>query len=192
MSTIRLVQQDLYAALVSFPYPVIAVLAGDAIGAGFLLATLCDFMVLNKEASYGYTDEQNGVYPTVAETVLFGERFGEVLAQDFLYVSKTATGKQLIERGWTCPIVPAGEVEAVAEELASELAEKSQMALGTVEAASDTPPGGCGERTETGRDGGHSGRSFRRGASQGREHDGPGLGYTVGRRVGESRTECGT
>ena len=124
------VQQDLYAALVSFPYPVIAVLAGDASGAGFLLATLCDFMVLNKEASYGYTDEQNGVYPTVAETVLFGERFGEVLAQDFLYVSKTATGKQLIERGWTCPIVPAGEVEAVAEELASELAEKSQMALG--------------------------------------------------------------
>ena len=124
--------QGLYAALVSFPYPVIAVLADDAIGAGFLLAALCDFMVLNEEAAYGYTDAQKGVYPTVAEAVLFGERFGEVLAQDFLYVSKTARGKQLRERGWTCPIVPAGEVEAVAEELAAELAGKSQVALGSL------------------------------------------------------------
>src|SRR5207302_2235614 len=124
------VQQGLYAALVSFPYPVIAVLAGDVIGPRFLLATLCDFMVLNEEAEYGYTDEQNGVYPTVAEAVLFGERFGEVLAQDFLYVSKTAKGKQLRKRGWTCPIVPAEEMEAVAEELAAERAGKSQMALG--------------------------------------------------------------
>ncbi|HZI56374.1 MAG TPA: SDR family NAD(P)-dependent oxidoreductase, partial [Verrucomicrobiae bacterium] len=76
------VEQNLYQAVVSFPYPVIAVLTGDAIGAGFLASSLCDLMVLNEDATYGYTDEQLHLYPTAVETELFSERFSSVLAQD--------------------------------------------------------------------------------------------------------------
>src|SRR5262249_37500951 len=72
------VEQKLYQAIASFPYPVIAVLDGDAIGAGFLFAALCDFMVCNEDAHYGYTDSQRHFYPTIPEAILFGERFGEI------------------------------------------------------------------------------------------------------------------
>src|SRR5579864_950131 len=123
------IEQNLYQFLVSFPYPLISVVEGDASGAGFLLAALCDFMVLNEDATYGYTDAQNGFYPTPAETRLFSERLGDVQAQDFLYVSSTATGRQLRMKGWTCPIVAGVQVETHAEQLARTLAGKSQEAL---------------------------------------------------------------
>src|SRR5437588_694116 len=52
------VEQKLYESIVSFPYPVVAAVQGDAIGAGFLFAALCDFMVCSEEARYGYTDAE--------------------------------------------------------------------------------------------------------------------------------------
>ncbi|MBZ5526229.1 MAG: SDR family NAD(P)-dependent oxidoreductase [Acidobacteriia bacterium] len=121
--------QKLYEAMVLFPYPVIAVLQGDALGAGLLAAALCDLMVCNEDASYGYTDVRRRFYPTAAEAKLFSERFGEVQAQDLFYVSGIATGRQLRKKGWTCPIVAGTEVEAHAQRLAAALATKSQEGL---------------------------------------------------------------
>jgi len=121
--------QSICQTLVSFPYPTIAVLHGDAIGAGFMAAALSDFMVCNEDARYGYTDADRGLYPTTAQAILFGERFGDIRAQDLLYRAHTSTGKQLRAMGWTCPTLPVGKVEAYAQQLASTLATKSLDAL---------------------------------------------------------------
>ena len=123
------IEQKLYQAIVSFPYPVIAVLGGDAIGAGFLFAALCDFMVCNEDAQYGYTDAQRHFYPKTAEAIVFGERFGEVRARDLLYLSTASAGKQLRRKGWTCPFLPVAQVEAYAEQLARAMATKPRDAL---------------------------------------------------------------
>ncbi|HXH41922.1 MAG TPA: SDR family NAD(P)-dependent oxidoreductase [Thermoanaerobaculia bacterium] len=123
------IERKLFQRLVSFAWPLIAVLHGDVIGAGFLAAALCDFMVCNEDAHYGYTDEEQQFYPTAAETRLFSERFGEVRAHHFLYVSTQPTGRQLRAGGWTCPILPWAQVETHARQLASTLATKSKDAL---------------------------------------------------------------
>src|SRR5206468_4407366 len=88
---------------------------------GFLAAALCDFMICNEDASYQYADAT----PSVA--ALLSERFGDARAHDFLL--GFSTGRQLRAKGWTCPIVPAADVEAHAQELASSLASKSENAL---------------------------------------------------------------
>src|SRR5207248_343821 len=111
----------LFQAIASFPSPVIAALQGDALGAPFLAAALCDFLVCNEEASYGYTDPQAHLVPTTAVTEIFSERFGELLAQALLFGSAAMTGRQLREKGWTCPIVPAEQVEPHAQKLAASL-----------------------------------------------------------------------
>jgi polyketide synthase PksN len=123
------VHRKLFQRLVAFPYPVIACLQGDVIGTGFLAAALCDFMVCNDDARYGYTDAEYGFYPTTAEAVLFSARFGEVRTEDFLYGSTDSTGRQLRTGGWACPVVPWTQVEAHAQQLAATLATKSQEAL---------------------------------------------------------------
>jgi acyl transferase domain-containing protein/enoyl-CoA hydratase/carnithine racemase/acyl carrier protein len=120
-------ERKLFHALVSFPNPIVAVLEGDVIGAGFLAAALCDFMVCDEDADYGYRD--GDLHPTPAVAALFAERFGDAQARHFLYASVTSTGRQLRARGWTCPILPWPEVEAYAQRLASVLATKSPDAL---------------------------------------------------------------
>jgi acyl transferase domain-containing protein/acyl carrier protein len=117
---------DLHA-IASFPYPAVAVLRGDAGEGGFLAAALCDFMVCNEEARYGYAAASDAP-TTIVDVALLRERFGAAQADDFLQAAPL-TGRQLRERGWTCPIVPAAEVEARAEALALELANKPQEAL---------------------------------------------------------------
>lgn len=123
------VEQKLFQTIVSFPWPIIAALPGDVIGPGFLAAALCDFMVCSESAIYGYTNAQNNFYPSTAEWDVFAERFTPAQAQDLLYVSPAATGKQLQERGWTCPIMPCSQVESFAGNLAATLAKKPQESL---------------------------------------------------------------
>ena len=122
-------KQQLFATLVSFPCPVIAAMRGDAAGIGFLVGALADFMVCSEDASYSFTQLSDDFYPTAQQTALFNDRFGEARAHDLLCVALAATGKELREKGWTCPIVPSTDVENYALELAQTLAAKSQQAL---------------------------------------------------------------
>ncbi|MES2824534.1 MAG: SDR family NAD(P)-dependent oxidoreductase [Pseudomonadota bacterium] len=123
------VTQKLYQTIAAFPCPVIAVMQGDAAGAGFLLGALCDFMICSEEGNYSYTNLQEGLYPTNQEYRLFAERFGDLHANHFLYLAAESSGKQLREKGWTCPILPAQQVQDYAQQLAATLAKKPEISL---------------------------------------------------------------
>ncbi|MBV9493056.1 MAG: SDR family NAD(P)-dependent oxidoreductase, partial [Acidobacteria bacterium] len=109
------VSDALLQAIAAFPLPTIAMLQNDTVGTAFVAAALCDFLVCNEDASYRCFD------PSIAN------RFGELRAQDLLLGAMT--GRQLRERGWTCPIVPAAEVESHARTLAASFAQKSNESL---------------------------------------------------------------
>ena len=122
------VASKLYRALVEFPYPVIAVASGDALGAGFLVASVCDFIVCSESARYAFVIPEQEMYPSLAEEI-FIERYGRVLATDLLYLSTKPTGAELKAKGWTCRILPRDEAIAHAQALATNLARKSQISL---------------------------------------------------------------
>ena len=119
----------LYQAIASFPYPIIAAMQGNAAGAGFLIGALCDFMFCSQTAQYNFTHAEQGLFPTPEEDRLLRERLGHVRAADFLYRTTVVTGKQLQEKGWSCPVLPQEQVEPYAHTLASQLAKKSQDSL---------------------------------------------------------------
>ncbi|WP_256524085.1 SDR family NAD(P)-dependent oxidoreductase [Aquimarina sp. EL_43] len=124
------ITQGLYQSIVSFPYPIIAEMQGDAMGSGFLLGALCDFMVCSEDSRYGYTDITVGLFPFREEESLFGERFGDVFSRDFLYRFGLCTGTSLKKRGWSVPIVASNEVHQYVEDLALSLSEKPVTSLG--------------------------------------------------------------
>jgi len=124
------IERQLFEVIASFPYPTIAVVEGDATGAGFLVASLCDFMVCSLEASYAFSDISLNLFPTVEESNFFAERFGQMKAEDFLYLSGACRGEQLLAKGWNSPLVPKVQVKDYARTLAEDLASKPQMALG--------------------------------------------------------------
>ncbi|HET8798526.1 MAG TPA: beta-ketoacyl synthase N-terminal-like domain-containing protein, partial [Thermoanaerobaculia bacterium] len=116
-------ERELLQTMAAFPLPLVALLRHDTVGAAFLYAALCDFMVCSEEARYGYADA------TPAEESLLSERFGEARVLELLHGPEILTGDELRKRGWTCPIVPASEVDGRAQEIASALASRSREAL---------------------------------------------------------------
>jgi len=77
----------LYQAIVSFPYPVIAAMCGDALGAGFFVGALCDFMVCSQESYYGFTisdsDLEQGIIPTEQLDFLFKDGLAKFMRWSF-------------------------------------------------------------------------------------------------------------
>ncbi len=119
----------LYRAVLDLPLPTIAVMQGDASGAGFLLGALCDFMICGRESRYGFSDPQSGVSATLAESEFFAARFGAALANDLLYLGGAQNGRSMSEKGWTVPIVDRAQTMPTALVLARNLAEKPREAL---------------------------------------------------------------
>jgi len=118
----------LYRELANLPCPTIAVAQGDALGAGFLLASLCDLMVLSETAHYGFTDPTTGVYPSEAELALFAARHGAAQADALLYGNAATTGAALRAQGWGCAVVT--DAAAHARELLNALRAKTALSLG--------------------------------------------------------------
>jgi acyl transferase domain-containing protein/enoyl-CoA hydratase/carnithine racemase/aryl carrier-like protein len=121
--------RQIHRALLSFPFPTVAVLQRDAVGAGFMTALLCDFLVCDEEAHYGCTDLDHGIYPDAVERAVLVARLGDVLADDLLFGPGASSGRQLRARGWTSPFVPATQVESHARQLATALAANVPDAL---------------------------------------------------------------
>ena len=70
------VKRRFYQSIAAFPYPLIASMKGDAIGTGFLVGSLCDFMVCGLDSCYGYTLPTENLYPMSGDETFFNERFG--------------------------------------------------------------------------------------------------------------------
>jgi enoyl-CoA hydratase/carnithine racemase len=60
-------ERRLLSAIAAFPYPVIAVMSGDASGLGFLLGCVCDLMVCSEYRRYVYTESRYGLLPRSSE-----------------------------------------------------------------------------------------------------------------------------
>ncbi|NJM14965.1 MAG: hypothetical protein HC896_05910 [Bacteroidales bacterium] len=94
-----------------------------------MVGALCDVMVCGEESTYFYAN-QHDLFPSPEEDLLFKERFGQVCATDFLYMSDALRGSQLRTKGWNCTVVPKHNVEGHALTVANNLAKKSQASLG--------------------------------------------------------------
>ncbi|WP_193316976.1 SDR family NAD(P)-dependent oxidoreductase [Janthinobacterium sp. FT14W] len=120
---------QLYAALANAPYPVAAVMQGEAVAASFIAGSMCDFMILSEESSYGFRQAPSGVDVDPREIALLYERFGSVTAEALIVQGVPESGLALQAKGWTCAILPAAQIDAHAHKLATVLATHSQDAL---------------------------------------------------------------
>ena len=123
------IHAGLYRALIAFPLPTIAVMQGDAGGAGFLLGALCDFMVCAHASRYAFCEPQDDFYPTTAEAQLLAARFGDAWGNDLVYISGAQRGRALSEKGWTVKVVEHAQTMPAALALAAEIAAKPRESL---------------------------------------------------------------
>jgi 4-carboxy-3-alkylbut-2-enoyl-[acp] decarboxylase len=122
---------QLSRALLATPVPLVAALAGHAIGGGLLVGLWCDAVVLAEESLYGANFMALGFTPGMGATAAVPKAFGPFLGRRLLFTGQLMTGREIRDAG--CPLShtvhPCAEVRDRALAVAREMAEAPRAAL---------------------------------------------------------------
>jgi 2-(1,2-epoxy-1,2-dihydrophenyl)acetyl-CoA isomerase len=110
--------------------PVVCAVRGWAAGIGLNLALAADFTVAAADARFWAPFVERGFTPDSGATWLLPRRVGDVRAREMVLLGRVVDGAEAAEWRMIHRAVPAGEVDAVARELAATLAGTATVALG--------------------------------------------------------------
>ncbi len=125
----RLVYRRMAAALLAVPVPVVAAVAGYALGGGLELALLSDLVVADETAVVGLPEVSVGVIPGLGGTQLLPRRIGTARAAELVYTARRLDAAEAAALGVVDRVVPAGEALAAASALAADIARNSPVGV---------------------------------------------------------------
>jgi enoyl-CoA hydratase/carnithine racemase len=117
--------------LLATQVPIVAAMAGHAIGGGFVLGLWCDSVVLAEESLYGANFMALGFTPGMGSTVVVEEALGGHFGREMLYSGRLLKGSELREAGspLSRSILPREQVNTRALDLATEFAAAPRESL---------------------------------------------------------------
>ncbi|TVY85532.1 Mitochondrial Enoyl-CoA hydratase [Lachnellula suecica] len=98
--------KDLKDAVTSMRKPIIAAVAGFALGGGFELAMMCDIIYAAEDAKFGLPELTVGTIPGAGGTQRLTRVLGKQKAMDMILTSSTMTGKELQNFGLIAQTFP--------------------------------------------------------------------------------------
>lgn len=116
-------------ALASFEKPLVAAVAGDAVGIGATMLFHCDLVYASPTARFKAAFIDLGLPPEGGVSLLAPMRFGEAKAAELLMLGETFDAKEGHRIGLVNAILPEEELQARAFEAATRLAAKPLTAL---------------------------------------------------------------
>jgi naphthoate synthase len=117
------------------PKPVIAVVAGYAIGGGHVLHLVCDLTIAAENAVFGQTGPKVGSFDAGYGATLLARIVGHKKAREIWYLCRQYDARQALEMGLVNTVVPLSRLEDEAVAWAREILEKSPTALRFLKAA---------------------------------------------------------
>lgn len=115
--------------LVRCPIPVIAAVEGVALGGGFELAVLSDFIVASETAVFGMPETTLGIFPGIGGTQLLPRIIGAPLAKELIFTGRRIAAAEAKTMGLVNHLVPAGQAAARATEIATTIAQNGPIAV---------------------------------------------------------------
>ncbi|HVN12676.1 MAG TPA: enoyl-CoA hydratase-related protein [Kineosporiaceae bacterium] len=129
LRTQRVVYRRMARALLAVPVPVVAAVAGYALGGGLELALLSDIVVADESAVAGLPEVSVGVVPGLGGTQLLPRRIGPARAAELIYTARRLTAQEAGQLGVVDRVVPAGEALVAAHAIASTIARNSPVGV---------------------------------------------------------------
>jgi naphthoate synthase len=117
------------------PKPVIAVVAGYAIGGGHVLHLVCDLTIAAENAVFGQTGPKVGSFDAGYGATLLARTVGQKKAKEIWYLCRQYSAQEALDVGLVNTVVPLERLEAEAVQWAREILEKSPMAIRFLKAA---------------------------------------------------------
>jgi naphthoate synthase len=133
--TPRLNVLDLQRQIRLLPKPVIAVVAGYAIGGGHVLHVVCDLTIAADNAKFGQTGPRVGSFDGGYGATLLARIVGHKKAREIWYLCRQYSAQEALEMGLVNVVVPLERLEETAVQWAREILEKSPTAIRFLKAA---------------------------------------------------------
>jgi naphthoate synthase len=125
----RLNVLDLQVQIRRVPKPVIAMVAGYAIGGGHVLHVCCDLTIAADNAIFGQTGPKVGSFDGGYGSSLLAATVGLKKAREIWYLCRQYSAQEALDMGLVNAVVPLAELEAETLRWCGELLEKSPLAL---------------------------------------------------------------
>ena len=125
----RLNVLDLQVQIRRTPKPVIAMVAGWAIGGGHVLHVVCDITIAAENAKFGQTGPMVGSFDGGYGAGLLARHVGQKKAREIWFMCRQYDAKEALEMGLVNTVVPVAELEAETVSWAREMLRHSPMAL---------------------------------------------------------------
>ncbi len=126
---------DVQKKIRGIPKPVIAMVAGYAIGGGHVLHVVCDLTVAADNARFGQTGPKVGSFDGGLGSSYLARIVGQKKAREIWYLCRQYDAEQALEMGLVNTVVPLAELEAETVKWCREILEHSPLALRCLKSA---------------------------------------------------------
>jgi naphthoate synthase len=125
----RLNVLDLQRQIRTLPKPVIAMVAGYAIGGGHVLHVVCDLTIAAENARFGQTGPRVGSFDGGYGASYLARIIGQKKAREIWYLCRQYDAKQALEMGLVNAVVPLDKLEEETVAWCKRILEHSPLAL---------------------------------------------------------------
>ncbi len=126
---------DLYRLIRAIPKPVIALVAGYAIGGGHVLHVVCDLTIAADNAIFGQTGPKVGSFDAGLGSAYLARIVGQKKAREIWYLCRQYGAREALEMGLVNRVVPLEKLENEGIRWALEILEKSPIAIRAIKYA---------------------------------------------------------
>ena len=131
----RLNVLDLQKIIRSIPKPVIAAVAGWAIGGGHVLHVVCDMTIAAENARFGQTGPKVGSFDGGFGASYLARIVGQKKAREIWFLCDQYDSKEALDMGLVNKVVPLDKLEETYVEWAEKILKKSPLALRMLKSA---------------------------------------------------------
>jgi naphthoate synthase len=131
----RLNVLDLQKLIRSMPKVVIALVAGYAIGGGHVLHLICDLTIAAENAIFGQTGPKVGSFDGGFGASYLARIVGQKKAREIWFLCRQYSAQQALEMGLVNCVVPIEQLELEGIQWASEILDKSPIAIRCLKSA---------------------------------------------------------
>ncbi|NJD22465.1 MAG: 1,4-dihydroxy-2-naphthoyl-CoA synthase [Melioribacter sp.] len=126
---------DVQKQIRSIPKPVIALVAGYAIGGGHVLHVVCDLTIAAYNAVFGQTGPKVGSFDGGFGASYLARIVGQKKAREIWYLCHQYNAQEAFEMGLVNKVVPLNKLEEEGIKWAKEILEKSPLAIRLLKSA---------------------------------------------------------
>ncbi len=131
----RLNVLDLQKCIRSLPKPVVAMVAGYAIGGGHVLHIVCDLTIAADNARFGQTGPKVGSFDGGLGSSYLARIVGQKKAREIWFLCRQYDAQQALEMGLVNTVVPLADLEKETVSWCREMLQHSPLALRCLKSA---------------------------------------------------------